>query len=694
MKKPLAFIACFAFLASLALYAEEGGSYQYSYARLSFVKGDVFIERAGDMGYEEGVVNLPIVEGDKLGTREGRAEIHFGRKNYLRIDSFTQLDFVVLPREGKDEIKLHVLSGNIFLRVSYLDEDMTFDIHTPDGSFYILEEGLYRFSVSENKETEVFVYEGSVEAAGEEGSLLVESEQKLIVSNGYFTSDPVAFYARLDDGFSRWNEERDSLHSRPVSRNYLPSELEDYETELANNGRWVYEQPYGYVWIPHVVHSVWQPYYYGRWSWYPYSGWNWVSYDPWGWCVSHFGRWHWRRSLGWYWIPTSVWGSAWVHWYRGYDYIGWCPLSYYGHPGVIVNNVFYGRHSGYDYPVRSRALTVIRKDQLRAPRISRVALSKNSLTRLDRISLSARQPSVNRRVNSSSLRNSTAARVLSRNNLRDVKRSYGSGRSLSSSRMRSTGTVDSSRTLRRSTSTLGKQSLKEQPRRISDSRKLSRNSSRVISNSSLRKSNAATRSSSESLGNRSTESIMKTYPSGNRSLSRSNAISSSKDKKSASSREVRSQLGKSSSKTYPSRLKREGDSQKSRYSGSFPSVSSSLRKSSRSRAETSSASKRISRSSPSPSSLQRGGSRKVSSTSARTSRSPAPRSAVKQSSSRSSSSVSSRSPSRSVSSRRSSGSSSKVSSSRSSKSSSSRVSRSSSRSSSSRSSTRKSIKKK
>jgi hypothetical protein len=52
-RKSFILFACFAFLASPVLCAEEEGSYQYSYARLSYVKGDVFIERAGDMRYED-----------------------------------------------------------------------------------------------------------------------------------------------------------------------------------------------------------------------------------------------------------------------------------------------------------------------------------------------------------------------------------------------------------------------------------------------------------------------------------------------------------------------------------------------------------------------------------------------------------------------------------------------------------------
>jgi len=679
MRKSFILFACFAFLASPVLCAEEEGAYQYSYARLSYVKGDVFIGRAGDMGYEEGVVNLPVVEGDKMGTREGRAEIHFGRKNYLRIDSYTQLDFVALPKSGNDEIKLHLISGSVFLRVSYLDEDMSFEIHTPDASFYIVEAGLYRFNVREDRETELLVYEGAVEAAGEEGSLLVESEQKLLVSNGYFSSDPVDFYGRPDDGFSQWNKDRDNLLSRPVSSNYLPAELDEYEDELADNGRWVYERPYGYVWVPYVVHDEWRPYYYGRWSWYPAMGWTWVSYDPWGWCVSHYGRWHWRWGLGWYWIPTRVWGPAWVHWCWGYDYIGWCPLSYYGHPVVVMNNYFYGHHYGSYYPGRSRALTVVRRDQLQARHISRVALSRDRVSRIEKISLSAKQPPVRRRIDSSSLRNSTAARVLSRNRLRSVNRSYSS----SVSRSRSTETIGTSRAIRKSATAVNRQNLKEQPRRITDARNLSSRSSRATSRASGESLSRISRRSAS-------ESGMRTYPSRKSSLSRSNAAPSSERRSTVSSREVKSRVEKSTSRTYPSRIKKESSSNKSRNSGSAPSRSSNLRSSSNSRVQSSSTSKRSSSSSLSlSSSLRRSGGGSARSVNTRRTTAPVSRSsAVKRGSSRGSSSLSSRSSSKSMSSRRSSASSSKVSSSRSGSSSSSRVSRSSSRSSSSRSSSR------
>lgn len=451
MKKIISFLVFLVFCVSLSMASEDTEYYSYSYARLSYVNGDVFIQRAGDNGFEEGDVNLPIVEGDKIGSREGRAEIHFGKKNYLRIDRQTQLDLIELPKQGSDVIQLHLLSGDIFLRINYLLKEKDFEIHTPDASFYILEEGLYRFVVRENVQTEVMVYEGSLEAAGQEGSVIVEENESLFASEGSFRSDSSDDYTEYDDSFANWSSSRDELQSRFVAKRYLPDELYEYETELAYNGRWRYESPYGYVWIPSVRYTSWRPYHYGRWVWYPIIGWTWVSSHSWGWATSRYGRWHWGTSLGWYWIPTRRWGPAWVHWHNGYDYLGWSPLSYWNRPVVIVNNHFYGRNNDRYYPNQSRSLTVIRKSQLQARNISRVALSRDKVGQLGRISLSSRQPNLKSVVDRTSTKYSTASKVLSRTNLRQVNKGYSSGKtSRSLSRVKATSIRTTSSSLKKS----------------------------------------------------------------------------------------------------------------------------------------------------------------------------------------------------------------------------------------------------
>ena len=82
-----------------------------SVARLSFVDGKTFIQRASDLGFEDGVLNAPISEGDRLGTAEGRMEVHFGRGNYIRLDNDSKLDILNLPKKGDDIVRMRVWSG-------------------------------------------------------------------------------------------------------------------------------------------------------------------------------------------------------------------------------------------------------------------------------------------------------------------------------------------------------------------------------------------------------------------------------------------------------------------------------------------------------------------------------------------------------------------------------------------------------
>ncbi len=433
MRKTIIFFVCLGFFIPFLISSELDDYYRYSFARISYVNGDVFVKRVDDLGYEEAQVNLPIVEEESIGSREGYGEVHFGKNNYLRIDRYTQVEFPVLPARGNDLVKIHLISGSIYLRINLLDIEKGFEIHAPDASFYILEKGLFRIDVDENKQTELRVFSGSVETAGEEGSVLVSSEERVIASNGYLTLQPVVFDINiLTDEFSQWNEKRDSIYfARKTSNNYLPDELYEYEDELAYYGTWSYQEPYGYVWRPRIYRTDWRPYYFGRWVWYPICGWTWVSYDPWGWSVYHYGRWHWRANFGWYWIPRRRWRPAWVYWYRGSHHYGWCPLSYYGHPVVIINNHFYGRRHYSHYPLRSRALVMIHKNQLRDPNISRVALSRSRLGLKNTISLSSTQPEHRPKVDRLSRTYMNGSKVFSETHKREISQKYSPNKDLS-----------------------------------------------------------------------------------------------------------------------------------------------------------------------------------------------------------------------------------------------------------------------
>jgi hypothetical protein len=391
MKKITVLAALLLLLITIS-YAEDPEYTNDSIARLSYVNGNAFVQRSSELSFEEGVVNMPIAQGDRVGTTDGRAEVYFGKGKYIRLDNETKVDFINLPKRGNDLIQIRIWSGHVYFRLNSLNREKSLEIHSPDVSVYVLDEGLYRIDVRENQETEIFVFNGLIEAAGESGSLLIKEAQKLVAIEGHFTSRPIRFHAISEDSFDRWNEDRDVALRERMAQTYLPSELDDYEGELQTYGEWMYVNPYGNVWIPRDVRSQWRPYHNGRWVWIATCGWTWLPHEPWGWVTYHFGRWHWRVGLGWYWIPTTVWGPGWVSWYWGNDYCGWAPMSYYGYPGAVINNVYYPRFSDPYYPHYSDGLTVIRKSQLQAPNISRISLDNESVRRIGKISLSKNPP--------------------------------------------------------------------------------------------------------------------------------------------------------------------------------------------------------------------------------------------------------------------------------------------------------------
>ena len=396
MKKLALFLAILLVLALTAVAQEEKPAPEQKYtndsiARLSFIGGKTFVQRASDLGYEEAVVNTPITEGDRIGTTEGRAEIRFGRSNAIRLDEATKIDILNLPKKGDDTTRLRIWSGRVFLDIASLEREKSIEVHTADASFYILDEGIYRLDVLEDRKTSIAVWRGAVEAAGETGSTVVKSEQRLEITEGRFAGDAARFMAVADDSFDRWNETRTSLLTRQLAKRYLPDEIAEYEEELDSYGDWQYLAPYGYVWAPRGMAGDWRPYWYGRWAWLPLTGWTWIPYEPWGWAPFHYGRWHWGVGMGWYWIPSSFWGPAWVNWWWDDYYFGWAPMSWWGYPGVVYGGRYYGR--GWDgyYPWDSRALIVVRRDQLRDPKIHDVALREDSLKSLTRMNLTSQK---------------------------------------------------------------------------------------------------------------------------------------------------------------------------------------------------------------------------------------------------------------------------------------------------------------
>jgi hypothetical protein len=351
--------------------------------RIKNVEGEGFVQRSYDEGNEEATANLPLFEKDTVGTTEGRLAVYLGRLNYLRLDADSVAVLEKIPQLRKTDLSVRLEQGSIYLDIESLDQEKGIEVQTPDCGIFLLDKGVYRINLNPEGRTEVIVLEGIAEVAGSESSRNVRENQMIVMARGEVDERPFYFSASAKDDFDRWNDaqNRELGYARFGTSRYLQSGYEDYEYEMSRAGRWSYMPDFNsYAWIPYYANSDWRPYDNGRWIWNPYYGYVWTSYDTCGWFTHHYGRWHWSYNQGWCWIPSYHWSPAWVSWFWNDSYYGWCPLSWWNRPIIIINNRW-DRY--YDYrrgiPNYSRSTIIIRKNELSAANIHRVALNRSAL---------------------------------------------------------------------------------------------------------------------------------------------------------------------------------------------------------------------------------------------------------------------------------------------------------------------------
>ena len=312
----------------------------YNYGHISYVEGEVTLQRAIEPEPSEAGVNEPVTPGDRAWTASyGRAEIRLADGSVLRMDGRTKVDFVAFGEAAGQETLVRLWNGSIILRLVDVS-GATFRVDTPAGSVFPVSEGLIRIDVDESGTTTLSVYEGVAELASEGGSALVRSGQRSLVQSGRRPEPSYEFNTARWDEFSSWSDGRDQLYRRTTRVRGVPEEVAVYAGELDHYGTWRYDSSYGHVWYPRVLVG-WSPYHQGRWA-YTAFGWTWVSYEPWGWAPYHYGRWG-HGPYGWHWIPGAHWGPAWVSWAFGPSWIGWSPLGYYDRPVFSYRSVFHYR---------------------------------------------------------------------------------------------------------------------------------------------------------------------------------------------------------------------------------------------------------------------------------------------------------------------------------------------------------------
>jgi hypothetical protein len=324
---------CFAFaLGLLALagsaLADDGG---YGYFRV--VEGSAAVTPAGADADERAPaeVNQPILAGDHLSVsgNRSRVEVILADQNILRVDGNSELVFERLaasPDRDDRATVVRLLGGNAQLIVTQdsLGDELP-RIETPNASIYPQDYGTYRLT-SDQGWTQLVVRRGTAQVVTDGGSLRVRADEEAVIDNQDPDHRPEVREASGFDSLERWGRQLDDEYASVDLGNYVDDSLRYQAAPLARYGAWVTINGSHY-WRPNVDAS-WRPYWQGRWVYTP-AGLTWISSEAWGWVPYHYGSWDNVPGYGWVWQPGYVWSPAWVYWYWGPSYVGWCPTGYY-----------------------------------------------------------------------------------------------------------------------------------------------------------------------------------------------------------------------------------------------------------------------------------------------------------------------------------------------------------------------------
>jgi len=267
-------------------------------ARISYLKGKVSFQPAGQDQWSEATLNFTVTTGDRLYTDKGaRAEFEVGPYT-VRLAEQTDL---IVTNLNDQIMQLGLEQGTLRLSVYELSSDNTVEVDTPHAALSILAPGAYRAHADPDaNRTLVSVNSGSLELSAEGISQTLQAGEAVELT-GESLIQAASIPMPPLDSFDRWSEQRDARLSAAASAKYVSRGIAGYD-DLDDYGRWEEVAEYGPVWYPTGLAPGWVPYRFGHWAWVDPWGWTWVEDEPWGFCPFHYGRWVFIGTA-WGWLP-------------------------------------------------------------------------------------------------------------------------------------------------------------------------------------------------------------------------------------------------------------------------------------------------------------------------------------------------------------------------------------------------------
>ncbi|HEY4359035.1 MAG TPA: FecR family protein [Acidobacteriaceae bacterium] len=287
----------------------ESGASEVRIVRLSQVREGTLMDRGTGNGFEAAFPNLPVIQGSRLRTTAGMAEVEFEDTSTLRVTPDTEVDFTTLNRnaDGTTNSTMTVVRGTVYVDLEK-SKGNHFTLVSDSGAIVVPPGARIRLSLG-YPTSHLAVFAGKVAFTSSSGAVTyVDKKQQIAI-------DPANLFAAqnaspIQEGpWDGWNNMQEDFHKRYARGSALSGSTNvSGLSDLNYYGSWVNDGGCGRIWRPYFASAAWDPYANGLWAWYPDYGYSWVSAYPWGWAPFHSGSWM-QCGAGWGWQPGNSFGG-------------------------------------------------------------------------------------------------------------------------------------------------------------------------------------------------------------------------------------------------------------------------------------------------------------------------------------------------------------------------------------------------
>lgn len=285
---------------------------QVRIVRLSQIRGKVELERTASQGFSATFTNLPVVEGARLQSQAGFAEVEFEDNSTLRLAPASSIEFTELGRNnaGTTTNKVRMVSGTLY--VSLVNTKIIdFEVKVGDETVRLTPSTHMRLDVYPSG-TELTVFHGKavVLASGAEMSVSSGKVYKLGQAGEQMAGlQPTSARNEEPGLYDDWDKQQKEQHDVRVGNSFAGAPYSYGLSDLNYYGSFASVGGCGQMWQPYFVSAAWDPYASGTWAYYPGAGYSWVSPYPWGWAPFHSGNWVNCPGAGWGWQPGQTWSG-------------------------------------------------------------------------------------------------------------------------------------------------------------------------------------------------------------------------------------------------------------------------------------------------------------------------------------------------------------------------------------------------